>query len=220
MSKPNQPEVERLENLWGGEFGNAYLERNREAGGERGPFWAQLLTEFPVGRVLEVGCNRGANLAWIAPHVPPRQIYGIDVNENALAEGRQLASTTNFLWGRARELPFRDGWFDLVFTTGVLIHQPEETLSLVMAEIVRCSSRYVFCWEYYAETPTEVPYRGQRNALIKRDFGGMYQQLFSELELRRHGFLTGAQGWDRLTYWMFEKPGDVPSPVEIQRRLG
>ena len=36
-----------------------------------------------------MGCNRGANLAWIAPHVPPRQIYGIDVNENALAEGRQ-----------------------------------------------------------------------------------------------------------------------------------
>ena len=102
MSQPNQPEVERLENLWGGEFGNAYLERNREAGGERGPFWAQLLTEFPVGRVLEVGCNRGANLAWIAPHVPPRQIYGIDVNENALAEGRQLASTTNFLWGRGQ----------------------------------------------------------------------------------------------------------------------
>ena len=32
MSKSNQPEVERLENLWGGEFGNAYLERNREAG--------------------------------------------------------------------------------------------------------------------------------------------------------------------------------------------
>ena len=96
----------------------------------------------------------------------------------------------NAIVGPARELPFRDRWFDLVFTMGVLIHQPPQTLPLVMAEIVRCSRRYVLCGEYFAEKLTEVPYRGQTGALFKRDFGGMYEQLFPELELRKTGFLS------------------------------
>jgi len=205
-NEKQQPEVERLEKLWSGEFGNAYLERNREAGDKRGPFWKGLLAEFPATRILEVGCNRGANIHWLSSLIAPRQLYGIDVNENALAEGRCSYPAVNFSWARARDLPFRDGWFDLTFTTGVLIHQPEDTIPLVMAEIVRCSNRWILCGEYYAETTTEIPYRGERDALIKRDFGGMYQQLFPELVLRRQGFLNADDGWDRLTYWMFEKP--------------
>jgi SAM-dependent methyltransferase len=41
----------------------------------------------------------------------------------------------------ARELPFRDAWFDLVFTVGLLIHIPEESLPLVMSEVVRTIHR-------------------------------------------------------------------------------
>ena len=68
---PDPPsEVSRLEDLWGGEFGDAYVERNRNAGDMRGPFWASLLARFPVQRALEVGCNTGANLRWLAGAVP------------------------------------------------------------------------------------------------------------------------------------------------------
>jgi pseudaminic acid biosynthesis-associated methylase len=201
----DQAEVERLENLWSGEFGNAYLERNRMAGEKRGPFWESLLREFPVKRVLEVGCNRGANLSWIASHVAPRDVYGVDVNEAALIDGRASVPGANLVWSRGRDLPFRDRWFDLVLTAGVLIHQPDDTLPLVMSEIVRCSRQYVFCGEYFAESPTEVPYRGQRGALIKRNYGQLYQQLFPELSLLRQGELNTEQGWDRLTYWLLAK---------------
>jgi hypothetical protein len=62
----------------------------------------------------------------------------------------------------AAELPFVDHCFDLVFTMGVLIHQPDESLGRVMSEVVRCSARLVLCAEYYAPEPTEVPYRGER----------------------------------------------------------
>jgi hypothetical protein len=111
----------------------------------------------------------------------------------------------NSLWSPARELPFRDRWFDLVFTMGVLIHQPETTLPLVMAEIVRCSRRYILCGEYFAERTTEVAYRGQSGALFKRDYGGRYKELFPELHLIREGFLGRDMGWDDVTYWIFEK---------------
>jgi pseudaminic acid biosynthesis-associated methylase len=196
-------EVRRLEQLWGGEFGDAYIERNRGAGESRGRFWEALLSEFHAGRILEVGCNTGANLRWLVGRVP--EVYGIDVNAKALVEVRRTLPEVNAVHAPARALPFRDGWFDLVFTMGVLIHQPPQALPLVMNEIVRCSSRYIVCGEYFAEEPTEVGYRGETGALFKRDFGALYLDLFPELVVRKRGFLSKDDGWDDVTWWVMEK---------------
>jgi pseudaminic acid biosynthesis-associated methylase len=198
-------EAQRLEQLWGGDFGDAYVDRNAEAAKHRGPFWDEILGELRPQRVLEVGCNLGANLSWVAKHVPATGVFGIDVNVKALGQLRRSVPEVNPVWSAARELPFRDRFFDLTFTMGVLIHQPPDVLPLVMAEVVRCSRRWVLCGEYFAEEPTEVAYRGQTGALFKRDFGGMYQSLFPDLTLRKRGFLGRDTGWDDVTYWIFER---------------
>lgn len=205
MSGQQQPQsnVQRLEAMWGGEFGEAYIERNRAAAAARRPFWESQLAARPVRRVLEVGCNTGNNLTWLVGKVD--EVYGIDVSRKALAEVRRTLPDVNAVHAPGRSLPFRDAWFDMVFTMGVLIHQPPQSLPLVMSEIVRCSSRYVLCGEYFAEQPIEVPYRGQTGALFKRDFGGLYQELFPELKLLDRGLLSRDQGWDDVTYWVFEK---------------
>lgn len=209
MSNSQQPEVTRLENLWSGEFGDQYGVRNSNAAEGRAAFWGELLAEFPVSSALEVGCNVGGNLQWVSEAVMPRTVYGVDINEQALEELRTRIPQVNAVWAPARELPFRDRWFELAFTMGVLIHQPPETLPLVMSEIVRCSRKYVLCGEYFAEDLTEVPYRGQTGALWKQDFGATYQRLFPELKLRKKGFLPkGVGSWDDVTYWLFEK-GEV-----------
>ncbi len=207
--EPNEipPETARLEALWSGEFGDAYVERNRNAGESRGPFWRAILDKYPVQSVLEVGCNLGGNLRWISERLLPQHAYGVDVNLKALTTLHEILPNVNALYSSARELPFRDQWFDLVFTAGVLIHQPDITLPLVMAEIVRCSKRYVICCEYYAEENLEVPYRGQHGALIKRNYGRIYLELFPQLLLQEKRFLDRAQGWDDVTYWIFEKKG-------------
>jgi pseudaminic acid biosynthesis-associated methylase len=197
-------EAARLEQLWAGEFGDAYVDRNRRAGDVRQAFWRDLLAECSPARVLEVGCNVGANLRWIAESVGPRQTYGVDINSKALDELRAGVPGVNALYAPARSLPFRDRWFDLVFTMGVLIHQPEDSLALVMAEIVRTSRRWVLCGEYHAEERVEIAYRGQNGALFKRDYGRIYRDLFPELRLARQGFLGREQGWDDITWWLFE----------------
>lgn len=205
MSDPSRVDAQRLEAMWQGEFGDAYTARNAVVSDHRGPFWTGLLKSWPCTRLLEVGCNLGANLKWIGTILPPREIYGVDVNECALAQVRMTLSGVNAVWARARELPFRDRFFDLVFTSGVLIHQPPETLRDVMSEIVRCSAKYVLAMEYFAPTHTEIPYRGQSGALFKADYGRLYQEAFPFLRRIDGGELPRSTGWDDLTWWLFER---------------
>jgi pseudaminic acid biosynthesis-associated methylase len=199
-------EAERLEELWSDQFGDSYVERNLEAGEGRETFWYGLVDRLNPATVLEIGCNVGANLRWIIDRVPPQSVYGIDINERALQTIRERLAV-NAVWSPARELPFRDRLFDLVFTAGVLIHQPEATLPLVMAEAVRTSRRYVLALEYAAAESVEVPYRGQAGALFKRDYGRLYRELFPELELVEQGELGKNEGWDDVTWWLFRRGG-------------
>jgi pseudaminic acid biosynthesis-associated methylase len=204
-----QSDAERLEALWGGVFGDAYGDRNAAAGAGHEPFWRTLLGTYPVNDVCEVGCNVGANLRWIAEILQPPFVHGVDVNRKALREVHARLPGVDAVWSRARKLPFPDSRFELVFTTGVLIHQPDDSLAAVMAEIVRTSSRYVLCGEYFADPPMEVPYRGQQGALFKRDYGRLYQEMFPELRLLEHGFLARDEGWDDLDWWIFAKSSGV-----------
>src|SRR4029079_17367651 len=130
-------EAARLEAMWAGEFGDAYVERNAVLDARRSDFWRTLLGSVPIRTVLEVGCGQGGNLRPIAETLDPADVWGIDINAQAIERARQNAPGTNVIHSVARDLPFSDGEFDLVFTAGVLIHQPDETLPNVMAEIVR-----------------------------------------------------------------------------------
>jgi pseudaminic acid biosynthesis-associated methylase len=198
-------EADRLEDLWAGDFGAAYAERTDPSTVDRSRFWRKLLDRFPAERILEVGCNTGVNLQAISTVRGDDQLVGVDVSHDALRRTRERLPGVDSLWARARSLPFRDGWFDLAFTTGVLIHQPEESLRDVMSEVVRVSRRYVLCGEYFSAETVEVPYRGERGALFKRDYGRLYLDNFPELHLLDEGYLSQGDGWDDVTWWLLEK---------------
>jgi len=202
----HEGQAAHLEELWAGEFGRAYIERNRLLDERRAAFWAGLLSEFEIESVLEVGCGQGANLRPIARLLDAHEVWGIDINDDALTIARTHAPGINVVASRARQLPFRDGLVDLAFTVGVLIHQPETTLPTVLAEIVRCSRRYVLWAEYHAPRTEEVPYRGEPGALFRRDYGQIYHDLFPTLMVRREGFLAPDEGFDRVTWQLLEKP--------------
>ena len=195
-----------LEELWKGEFGDAYVERNTVAVDARGRFWAKVRGQYPFDRVLEVGCAHGENLRHLASAIDPHDLYGLDINDRAVAGVHRAVPGANALWGAARQLPFRDQYFDAVFTVALLIHQPPATLPLVMSEIVRCSRRWVMCGEYHADEETTIEWRGTTDALYKRDYGALYQELFPELQHRQTLELTkDDDGFDRVTFHVFER---------------
>jgi pseudaminic acid biosynthesis-associated methylase len=198
-------EAARIEGIWGGDFGNEYVERNPVNPELRQDFWRGITTRFPAGSMLEVGCNLGANLRPLVRVARAgTSLAGIDINATALASLRAAEPGLKLTRASGRALPFADGAFDMVFTVGVLIHQPPELLPLVMDEVQRCSRRYVVCAEYYSPDVVEVPYRGQTRALFKADFGGLYASRHG-LDILDTGRLLGP-GWDDVTYWVLERP--------------
>ena len=196
--------AERLERFWAGEFGDAYTERNRGSIDRRG-FWSSLVAAHSFASALEIGCNVGENLLALSELVAAGSLAGVDVNDGALAVARAALPEADLRLAAARRLPFDDRAFDLVFTAMVLIHQPDETLESVMSEIVRCSSRYVLAIEYESPDWVDVTYRGHPGTLFKRPYGRLYLDAFPQLRAVASGFLGQDEGWDDVTWWLFEQ---------------
>ena len=53
----------------------------------------------------------------------------------------------------------------------------------VMSEMIRCSRKYIWRFEYYAPSLTEVNYRGRENLLWKADFAQLFRDRFPSLAL-------------------------------------
>jgi pseudaminic acid biosynthesis-associated methylase len=204
-AKERTSDAARLERLWTGEFGDAWVGRNLRAGAERGPFWDETIDFTSARTVLEVGCGFGANLRWLLAALPGGRVSGVDVNALALDQARTAAPTATLLRAAARALPFQRHAFDLVLTVAVLIHQPDESLPSVVDELGRCSRRWVMCGEYFAPEPTAVEWRGTRDALIKRDYGRILQEQLPGFRLVREQFFPRDTGWDDVTFWLLEK---------------
>jgi pseudaminic acid biosynthesis-associated methylase len=192
--------------IWEGEFGKAYTDRNEIDWHTRLPAFQQMLDGLLIKRVLEVGCNRGHNLICLARILGEgSDIVGVEPNRYALEIARASSVNVGVLYGHAFDLPFKDGYFDLVFTARVLIHIPLGDLPLALSEIYRVSKRYILAIEYFAQEETVVHYRGYDNLLWKRDFLRHYQSQFPELTLVRSGFLTSEDGFDKTHWWLLEK---------------
>lgn len=192
--------------VWRGRFGREYTDRNVVAWRSRVPAFREALAGLSIRRVLEVGCNRAHNLVALAELLGvDAQIVGIEPNRYALERGRAAHARAAILQGAGFDLPFHDRAFDLVFTAGVLIHVPLDSLPQALAEMHRVSRRYLLAVEYFGEQETPVPYRGEEGLLWRRDFPTHFRSQFPDLGLVRSGFWDQALGFDRTTWWLFEK---------------
>jgi|SRR5579862_5598302 len=179
---------------WRGEFGRAYTDRNslspaaldalyrKNFGVARSELNQRFLANLPRdARILEVGCNEGNQLCALR-EMGFHQLYGIEVQEYALRRARNRLDNGRLALATAFEIPFPDGFFDLVFTSGVLIHIAPPDLPKALGEIHRCAGAYIWGLEYYSPQPMEVNYRGHQSLLWKADYAGLYLELFGDLD--------------------------------------
>lgn len=133
-------------------------------------------------KILEVGCNVGNQLR-LLQKMGYENLYGIELQPYAVQRAKDLTKGINIIQGEADDIPFKDEYFDLVFTSGVLIHIAPENLTNIMKEIVRCSKKYIWGFEYYSETFIELNYRENSNAMWKCDYAKEYIKNNSELKI-------------------------------------
>ncbi len=180
---------------WSGEFGKEYTIRNAltldemEALYQRN--YAVSRTEMNLNfigdfdrsiRILEVGSNIGNQLLCLQKMGFSR-LYGIELQEYAVEFTKSRTKRINIIEGTAFDIPFKDSYFDLVFTSGVLIHIAPADLEVVMREIYRSTKKRIWGFEYFSEICTEIPYRGSTDLLWKNNFSKIYLDTFSDLRL-------------------------------------
>ncbi len=192
----NTPKTDQIR-TWTGDFGREYTDRNaytpaeldelyrRNYGITRREVNRRFLETIPrEARMLEVGCNMGNQLL-LLQKMGFTNLHGIEIQSYALERAKERLPQAVLSQASAFAIPYPDDFFDLVFTSGVLIHIAPADLPGALTEIHRCAKQWVWGFEYYAPEPTEVTYRGQKSLLWKADFARCYLQQFPDLELVR-----------------------------------
>jgi len=180
---------------WMGKFGKEYTDRNVLTLNEMDEMYRKEfgvtrteLNDFFVGelnrdiKVLEVGSNIGNQLL-LLQKMGLKNLYGIEINSYAVEFSKSRTKNINIIQGSAFDIPFKDEYFDLVFTSGLLIHIAPSDTKIVIQEIYRCTKEYIWGFEYYADKYTEIVYREKKNLLWKANFPKLYTELFNDLEL-------------------------------------
>lgn len=209
MTASSNPQVD----FWRGEFGDAYTGRNvasPEQLQSRRALWAKILSHAigaPPRSILEIGANLGINLRALRALTSAR-FLAIEPNDKArarlVADG--VVNEADVRGGIATAIDFPDGVAELAFTSGVLIHIHPDQHEASIREIYRCSSRWLVAIEYFSDTLESIRYRGHQERLFKRDFGGLWLDVFPDLRVAAYGFAwKRITGLDNLTWWLFEK---------------
>lgn len=183
------------EGIWQTKFGEEYTKRNdfdnkklnelylSDIGISRTQMNEKFIGSFNREiKILEVGCNLGMQLVNLQ-EIGFKNLYGIELQSYAVEDAKRRTTGINIIQGTAYDIPFKDNFFDLVFTNRVLIHINPVMIGKAMEEIVRCSSEWIYGSEYFSEELTEIKgYHGETSIAWKRDFAKLYEELFPELK--------------------------------------
>jgi SAM-dependent methyltransferase len=93
--------------------------------------------------VLEVGSFAGRNLFYLQQAFPNAELTGLEINPTAVRYAREKVPKASFVESDLHDLDAMNGAYDLVFTSGVLIHIPPADLKGVLEKLDRKSTRYL-----------------------------------------------------------------------------
>jgi len=181
--------------FWSGEFGEEYTERNSYDSEGWDNFYIsnwgiskpemnnRFLGHLPKdARILEVGSNTGMQLNGLQRN-GFTNLYGIELQKYAVERSKEFTKDVNVIQGSGFDIPFKDEFFDMVCTNGVLIHIAPDDLFKIMGEMYRTSKKYIWGFEYFAEELVDINYRGNSGFLWKADYAKLFLTQFPDLKL-------------------------------------
>jgi pseudaminic acid biosynthesis-associated methylase len=203
--------------IWKGDFGREYTDRNtldlealndlyrRNYGLTRRQINESSLHGIAKdASFLEVGCNTGNQLL-LLQQMGWSNLSGVELQPYAIKIAQSRVPNVSLQLGSALALPCPGASFDVVFTSGVLIHIAPPDLPRAMDEIYRASKEYIWGLEYYAPEVTEVTYRSHHSLLWKMDYSQRYLERFRDLELVREQHLPYLENINVDTVFLLRK---------------
>nr|BFD59359.1 hypothetical protein CKG001_14660 [Bdellovibrio sp. CKG001] len=162
-----------------------------------------------VKNVLDVGCGDG-KITHALSNLTKAEFTGLDSSSEALSR-----LNINRIDGTADQLPFPDNSFDLVMTTDVFEHLPDEVESKAWKELFRVSRKWVLVVvpfrENLSDATTTCPNCGYRyhvnHHLRSYDFENIYQHVNDEWVIQ-HTVLSG-ESWSPM----------LPMETEFRRAI-
>ena len=196
--------------FWKESYAEEYIKKNSSYNGKLGiECWKQILKKSEgINSILECGSNVGRNISSLEAIYPDAQKSIIEISDQAFEVINKKFNFEYTFNGTILESGFPSNYFDLVFTSGVLIHiHPDEVLAN-MNKMFEYSNKYILVAEYFNRTPVMIEYQGEENKLFKQDFGKLFMENF-DVNLVDYGFLWGhiydEAGFDDITWWLFKK---------------
>jgi pseudaminic acid biosynthesis-associated methylase len=202
-------DITAQEQFWLGEFGDEYVERNSSPNlvPSNLYFFSKIFSRTSnVDSVLEIGANIGLNLEAIKILRPHIELSAVEINKKAATILRSKQNVAIYNQSILDDLTIPGS--DLVLTKGLLIHINPGFLDKVYGNLYKSALKYICIAEYYSPMPVEVPYRGHRDCLFKRDFAGELLDKYSDLKLVDYGFIYHRDHnfpADDFTWFLLEK---------------
>ena len=186
-----------------------YIKRNNSFDNKLGKkVWFDLLKNKKIDSILECGSNIGRNLKQINLAYPKKKLSFIELNKKAFEICSLNKNIENSYNSSIQDCKIFKNTYDLVFTSGVLIHLNDKTLNEVIPKIIDWSKNFVIVLEYFSTTKIEKTYRGKKNFLFLREYGEEFLKT-KRVKLLDCGFLYSKiykkAGFDDITYWVFKK---------------
>jgi len=157
-------------------------------------------------KILDVGCGTGI-LNRVYPNL---DIMGIDISDGMLKR-----NPYKWMKASADDIPFRDGYFDMVFCRSVLHHLPNPQLALSeMKRVLKPGGSFV-CWEtnksWIASLVRKLTHHGDRFSDYHTEFKDLptlVRDYFSVSQVKYGGFFA---------YGLYGFPDIVNFPRFIDR---
>ena len=191
------------EKFWMNRFGNSYSKRNKKRNTKN--FYKKILLKTgKIKSAFEIGTNIGLNLDEFKKIDHKIKTFGVEINrfayERCYEKGHQVFNDSIFDFKINKK-------YDLVFTSGVLIHINPKKLNKVYSKLFSLSKKFILVEEYFNPTPVSVTYRKNKNKLFKRDFAKEIMKKYN-LKLIDYGFLWSEDKKveaDNTNWFLFKK---------------
>jgi ubiquinone/menaquinone biosynthesis C-methylase UbiE len=121
-----------------------------------------IAARCPKGRLLDIGTGPGWLLPALHKRAPGLQLTGVDISPGMVAQARRnmaragLADAVDIQEAAADRLPFADGTFDIVVSTGTLHHWKDAAAGLKEVHRVLRPGGLALMYDLVTDAPPQV----------------------------------------------------------------